>query len=670
MELNPQQQAAVKHIQGPILVLAGAGSGKTRVITQKIAHLIKQHQVAPRHIAAVTFTNKAAREMLSRVRVLLKNQNTQGLTISTFHTLGLNILKREVLKLEHKAGFSIYDPEDSEKLILEILRKEGMKKISRQDQIVSQLRWKISNWKNNFLAPEELDINNQDHQADPMSIAAYERYNQYLKSYNAVDLDDLIYLPVKLFQKDEASLQRWRQRFQHLLIDEYQDTNTAQYQFIKFLAAPHGNLTVVGDDDQSIYSWRGAQPENMLLLKDDFPALQVIKLEQNYRSSSIILNAANQLIANNQHVFEKRLWSRLGDGDPIRIIVAQDEFDEAQKVVSQLAFHKLKFKNEFRDYALLYRGNHQAKLFERVLRENGIPYFLSGGTSFFDRTEIKDILAYLKLIANPLDDTAFLRIINTPRREIGLKTIDKLQNLSHVSQQSLLQTAANPLYNQSLDARARQRLLQFCDLINELKIHTEQHTAKQVLQRLLDDIAYFDWLKESSKDEKLAENRCKNIQELQSWFSKLSDKEMNFDQIVERFILQNILDNNDKENTANQVHLMTLHAAKGLEFPYVFLVGMEEELLPHRTSIEQDDIEEERRLAYVGVTRAQYGLTLSYTLQRKRFGEQIDTVPSRFIAELPQADLLWSGQGMPTSDEERKEKAKIHLDNLRAMLAD
>jgi len=418
--LNPQQQAAVKMTNNPLLVLAGAGSGKTRVITEKIAYLIGQG-IPARHIAAVTFTNKAAREMKARAGALLDDKKIRGLRVSTFHALGLDILRREHAALGFKSAISIFDEQDRTALLRELIKQHSS--VDDSDPVDAH-SWQISRWKNAFVTAQEACRLDDPDLAD--SAQLYGDYTRQLKAYNAVDFDDLILLPVLLFQQQPELLEKWRNRIRYLLVDEYQDTNLTQYQLIKLLAGPLGRLTVVGDDDQSIYAWRGAHPENLVQLQQDYPRLQVIKLEQNYRSSGRILKAANQLIGNNPHLFEKRLWSDHGPGEPLRVLSHGDEITEARQIASEIVHHRFKTGSRYRDYAILYRGNHQSRLFERTLREYDIPYTLSGGTSFFAYAEVKDILAYLRLLTNPYDDAAFLRIINTPRREIGTGTLEKL----------------------------------------------------------------------------------------------------------------------------------------------------------------------------------------------------------------------------------------------------
>jgi len=425
-KLNPRQKQAVKHLDTPLLVLAGAGSGKTRVITQKIAYLIRECGIRASHIAAVTFTNKAAREMKERVSGIISGNESKGLTVSTFHTLGLNILKREHGAAGLRPGFSIYDSNDSQSLLRDIVSKE----LGEGAELADKLQWRISAWKNGLIIPSAALAAAVEPQ-DRAAAVVYGEYVRHLRAYNAVDFDDLIMLPALVFRSDAEALERWQNKMRYLLVDEYQDTNGCQYELIKRLVGARGALTVVGDDDQSIYAWRGAQPENLQLLAKDYPTLTVIKLEQNYRSTGRILKAANQLIANNPHLYEKALWSELGFGDPLRVIECRDELHEAERVVTEFISHKFQHRTEHRDYAILYRGNHQSRLFEKTLRAQRVPYFITGGSSFFERAEIKDLVSYLRLIANPDDDVAFLRVVNTPRREIGATTLEKLGAYAH-----------------------------------------------------------------------------------------------------------------------------------------------------------------------------------------------------------------------------------------------
>jgi ATP-dependent DNA helicase Rep len=664
--LNSRQLAAVRHLDGPCLVLAGAGSGKTRVITHKIAYLIQECGIDPRHIAAVTFTNKAAREMKQRVSRLLDKNAAQGLRVSTFHTLGLDIIRRELKTLGYKPGFSIYDNTDSTGLLRELMTRA----FGDHGNQAEQMLWRISRWKNAFILPEQALA---EAQGDAVTVAAarlYEAYNHHLKTYNAVDFDDLIMLPVLLFREHPEIMERWQNRIRYLLVDEYQDTNATQYELVQQLVGVRGNLTVVGDDDQSIYAWRGAQPENLAQLQQDFPQLQIIKLEQNYRSTGRILKAANRLIANNPHVFEKQLWSELGFGDPIRILRTRDEEQEAEQIVSELIHHRFIQRSRNSDYAILYRGNHQSRLFERVLREHDVPYYLSGGLSFFAYAEVKDIMAYLRLLTNPDDDNAFLRIVNTPRREIGPGSVEKLATYASGRGHSLFTASLELGLAQHLGPRPQMQLQRFAEWILELRHLTDNGETVSVARRLVADIDYERWLLDNSRDEAQAIRRMDNVNELLGWLERMarSNPEAELSELVAKLALLDTLDR-EEEDRGDRVHLMTLHAAKGLEFPHVYLVGMEEDLLPHRSSIEEENIEEERRLAYVGVTRAQKTLTLSFATKRKRYGEMIDCQPSRFIDELPSEDLQWAGEGVEVNKEEQQQRGHAHLANLKSMLA-
>ncbi|WP_428624062.1 DNA helicase Rep [Sedimenticola sp.] len=665
-DLNPSQQEAARHIDSPLLVLAGAGSGKTRVITRKIAYLIETIGLQPRHITAVTFTNKAAREMKERVSALLKGKKSQGLSISTFHTLGLNIIRREYKLLGLKSGFSIFDAQDAESLLKELLRKG-----KGDDEVANSYQWRISEWKNDMLTPEQA-LAQAENDLDQRSALLYAHYQRSLRAFNAVDFDDLILLPVRLFRESPEALEQWQNRIRHLLVDEYQDTNLSQYELVRQLVGVRQSLTVVGDDDQSIYAWRGARPENLIRLKEDFPSLKVVKLEQNYRSSGRILKAANTLIANNPHVFEKKLWCDLGPGEPIRVMSCKNELHEAEKVVSEIIHHKFTSGAAHGDYAILYRGNHQAKLFESALRQHNIPYFLSGGTSFFSRAEIKDVMAYLRLLANPDDDAAFLRIVNTPRREIGASTLERLGNYATERDVSLLAACDELGLEQHLSVRPLERLREFAGWIRLFQQRAENDHPVETVRDMLRDLQYEDWLYEKASSDKVAERRWENVLELVQWLDQLHKGDRvgeSLAEMVSHLALQDILERQDDESGNDQVHLMTLHASKGLEFPHVFLVGMEEELLPHKSSIEEDNIEEERRLAYVGITRAQRTLTISFAEKRKRFGEIIACEPSRFLAELPETDLKWEGrQGEPLSKEEKQVRGNAHLASMRSLL--
>ncbi|PKM37222.1 MAG: DNA helicase Rep [Gammaproteobacteria bacterium HGW-Gammaproteobacteria-10] len=665
-ELNPQQLAAVRTVDVPLLVLAGAGSGKTRVITEKIAYLVKQGTPA-RHIAAVTFTNKAAREMKTRVSKLLNDKDIRGLTVSTFHSLGLDILRKEHKMLGYKAALTLFDEQDKQTLLKNLVMHNGKEcDIDKADHYA----WQIGQWKNAFVTPEQALSHATQEQAPAAHL--YANYTRSLKAYNAVDFDDLILMPVLLFQQHPEALEKWQNKIRYLLVDEYQDTNITQYQLVKLLAGNLGRFTVVGDDDQSIYAWRGAQPENLAQLQKDFSRLKVIKLEQNYRSAGRILKVANQLIANNPHTFEKRLWSDLGFGDPLRVLSHKDETIEAKQIVSEIIHHKFKTGSSYKDYAILYRGNHQSRLFERALRENNVPYFISGSTSFFAYTEIKDILSYLRLFVNPDDDAAFLRIINTPRREIGPTTLENLGAYANERHVSLFKASTEMGLMQRLSDKARQRLQKFTEWVNDTADRIERSDTFAVIEQMISQIGYEAWLRENAKTPQSAERKMQNVYELIDWLKRIADKdqgsEKSLSEIVSKIMLMDILERNQEEEAGDQVSLMTLHAAKGLEFPHVFLIGMEENLLPHQNSIETDNIEEERRLAYVGITRAQRSLTFSYCTHRKRYGEISECEPSRFLGELPSDDLEWANKKQ-LDPAVIKERGKASLAHLKTMLS-
>jgi len=663
-QLNDQQKSAIAHTDTPLLVLAGAGSGKTRVITHKIAHLIQNKIHLPEHITAVTFTNKAAREMQHRVTKLLSHTDSKGLQVSTFHTLGLKIIRREKNKLGLRKGFTIYDHQDSSALIKELLRKD----FAGNSDIEDQIRWQISNWKNEFISPEQA-IQTCTDPKEYSAAQIYLKYNQALRTYNAVDFDDLISLPAILLAEDNDTLLAWRERIRYLLVDEYQDTNTAQYQLIKLLLGDRTGLTVVGDDDQSVYGWRGARPENINQLSEDYPNLNVVMLEQNYRSVGNILHLANKLIANNEHQFEKRLWSAIGNGEKVAVLSARSAEHEAEKVVSRILHHRFKYNLPYSDYAILYRGNHQSRPFERALREHQIPYHLSGGLSFFERGEIKDIMAYCQLMVNPDNDTAFLRSVNTPRRGLGPGTIEKLANFAQSKSLSLFASCYEMDVTEHLTSRAYGNLLNFCDWINQIAEYAERDPLAAI-NDMLNDMQYREWIEQQSTEPQAAENRIRNVEELLDWISRIRHKHPDYDlaHCLNHMTLMDILERENEDDETNAVHLMTLHAAKGLEFDHVYIVGMEEELLPHRNSIE-DSLEEERRLAYVGITRARKGLTFTHAMTRKRYGELLACEPSRFLEELPQDYLDWENQRQE-STEEKKERGNAHLANLRSMLVE
>ncbi|HDL1111891.1 TPA: DNA helicase Rep [Mannheimia haemolytica] len=667
MKLNSQQQQAVEYTKGACLVLAGAGSGKTRVIINKIAHLIAHCGYSPKQIAAVTFTNKAAREMRERVAHSIGKENSKGLTISTFHTLGFEILKREYKLLGFKSGMTLFDEQDQIALLKHLLPEN----VTEDKDLLKALIATISNWKNDLLSPERVLTRVRDERERVFS-HFYQLYQNQLKAYNALDFDDLIMLPVLLFRQFPEAKSRWQQKIRYLLVDEYQDTNTSQYELIKLIVGNEPNFTVVGDDDQSIYSWRGAKPENMQRLREDFD-LQVIKLEQNYRSSQRILHCANILIDNNDHLFSKRLFSELGQGEKLQVIEAKNEEHEAERIVGELIAHRFSKKTKYKDYAILYRGNHQSRLLEKLLMQNRIPYKISGGTSFFARAEIKDMMAYLRLVVNQDDDAAFLRIVNTPKREIGAATLEKLGILANEKQVSLFEAIFDFELIQRLTPKPYQALQDFARWIVEIADQADRSEPIEAVKDLLAKIQYEAYLYEMAANPKVAEMQSRNVQTLFEWVQAMLEGDeieppMNLVQVVNRLTLRDMLERGEEDDEADQVQLMTLHASKGLEFPHVFLIGMEEGILPHQTSLDEDNVEEERRLAYVGITRAQQTLTFSLCKERRQYGEIIKPEPSRFLLELPQDDLEWESEKPRMTEQEKEAKSSANIANLMAML--
>jgi len=663
--LNEQQNAAVKHVESPLLVLAGAGSGKTRVITQKIIWLIEEQKIPANSIFAVTFTNKAAREMKQRVSEAIDKNSAKGLIVSTFHSLGLQILKREHESLGLKSGFSIFDPNDSQLVIREIMRKD----FEVDDELINSVRHLISKWKNALIAVDKAQQTAMTNPQEVIASKVYEFYERHLHACNAVDLDDLLKKPIDLFRQNREVLQRWRDKVQYLLVDEYQDTNAAQYQLVKLLVEDGYGLTAVGDDDQSIYGWRGAQSDNLKQLSQDFINLELVKLEQNYRSMGRILHIANHLIQNNERPFEKRLWSDLGFGEPVRVLASSTETQEAEKVIADLMSHKFQKDCSYGDYAILYRGNHQARVFEARLREMQIPYYLSGGQSFFDKAEVKDVMSYLRILTNPKDDNAFIRCINTPRRGIGAAAIEKLASIAGAVQLSMFEAISDPTLHNELSQKRISSMRAFVSFIDELNGRELEVGPLQTVSDLIEKIDYRTYLQDISKSPEQAEMRWNNVMELVAWVKRLAEKdhEKSLSEIVANMALMGILEKNEDQQNMGQLSLMTLHASKGLEFPYVYIVGLEEELLPHKVSVEQGTIEEERRLFYVGITRARRELILSYAKQRQRFGELNHCEPSRFLSELDEDHLDWQ-DSEESSSEKELEKGRSNIAALKAML--
>ena len=660
--LNDPQREAVKYLDGPLLVLAGAGSGKTRVITQKIAYLIQTCGYQPKEIAAITFTNKAAREMQERVSQLLEGVNTKGLTIATFHSLGMQILRQEAEVLGYKKQFSILDSSDSYKILSDILA-------TTDKQLLRKTQWQISNWKNAFLTPDQAAAQ-ADEELTHAAAKVYQIYQQTLKAYQAVDFDDLIKLPVELFEQHPEVLNKWQHKLKYLLIDEYQDTNACQYKLVKLLTGIEGQFTAVGDDDQAIYGWRGADVENLRQLTQDFTRLKVIKLEQNYRSTVRILRAANQVISNNPKLFDKKLWSELGMGDLIQISAARDDEHEAESVVMKLMAHKFENRTTYADYAILYRGNHQARIFEQHLRNHKIPYTISGGQSFFDKAEIKDLVSYLRLIANEDDDPAFIRAATTPKKGIGNTTLESLGEYASLHKMSLFEAAFEGEFQTEIAGRQLDDLLTFCQFINRMQDRASKDPAGEVLNDLLSAIQYEAFLYDS-EEPRSAEAKWKNVLDFVGWLTRKGEdngegESRDLLSLTQMVALMSMLEGRE-DGEPDAVKLSTLHAAKGLEFGHVFLVGVEEGILPHRESVDTDRIEEERRLMYVGITRAQKSLNISWCKKRKRAGETEICEASRFIEELPSDDIRHFGNSS-ADPAASKELGKERMAQIRAML--
>ena len=673
-QLNPRQKEALLHVSGPLLVLAGAGSGKTSVITQKIAHLINECNIPAERITAMTFTNKAAREMKGRVQKLLPSEKTRGLSISTFHHFGLQFLRYELLHTPLKGNFSIMDSDDSKRLLAELMVRDNLSGAERGDLLSLAIKM-ISDWKNDLIEPKDAS-QAIDKQEDLIFAHLYELYERHLRAYNAVDFDDLIVLPVKILRENAQVRQKWQNRIRYLLVDEYQDTNTAQYELVKLLTGVQARFTVVGDDDQSIYAWRGAKPENMQLLKQDFPHLTVVKLEQNYRSTNRILSAANSVITNNEHIFEKQLWSDKGHGEKIRVLTCTDDTSEAQRVAKEILTHRIRRSGTWEQYAVLYRSNFQARALEAELRSLQIPYKLSGGTSFFARTEIKDVMSYLRIILNPDDDTAFLRIINTPKRGIGSASLEKLGLFAQEYSISLLSACSHAGLKNALGAKAANTLQDFSEFVERFTRDLYENTDPiPLIRQMIEETGYLDYIKGDSKTPQQEKNRLDNIESLYSSINSMinraeDDDEKIIDAVIRKLVLLDMLEQQQEEANTNKVNLMTLHAAKGLEFDYVYIIGVEEDILPHRNSLDDDGIEEERRLMYVGITRAKHELTLMVAKKRRSGKDFRQTTPSRFLDELPSEHIDYPERQTKTQSNKNPEQiATDYLKNMQAMLA-
>ena len=653
--LNPPQSAAVAHCDGPLLVLAGAGSGKTRVIVEKIAHLIQSGRYPAKRVAAITFTNKAAREMRERLARRMKHDASEGLIISTFHALGLKLLQIEHAKAGLRRGFSVFDSDDSAAQIKDLLPGAKPDAVQAAQSLISRA-------KSGGLSPQQAlqaAITVREREA----AALYAKYQARLTTFNAVDFDDLIRLPVELLENDAECALAWRERIGYLLVDECQDTNDAQYRMLKALAGDKGNFTCVGDDDQSIYAWRGANPENLSQLARDYPALQVIKLEQNYRCSNRVLRSANALIANNPHEHPKQLWSAQADGERIRVWECRDSAHEAERVAGEIHFIQAARNAPWSDFCVLFRGNHQSRVLEKALQLLRIPYHLSGGTAFLERGEVKDALSWLRLIANPEDDAAFLRAVQSPKREVGATTLAKLAELAQHAGLPLSRAAESIGLLKQLPPRAGNALSGFADIVRRLRSEATRLPPAELVRQLNERSGLLAALRTQCKTDAMFAIRRGNLDELADWFD--GPRGAGPGELAASLAL---LSHADKGDAGNQVRLMSLHGAKGLEFRYVFIVGVDDKTLPHEASIDEGRIDEERRLLYVGITRAKEQLWLSHSRETQRWGSKIRLQPSRFLDELPAAELQRDGAD-PVADAERKnERATAGFAAIKALL--
>ncbi|RZZ88178.1 UvrD-helicase domain-containing protein [Pseudoxanthomonas winnipegensis] len=656
--LNPPQRAAVLHVHGPLLVLAGAGSGKTRVIIEKIAHLIASKRMPAKRIAAITFTNKSAKEMRERLAKRVKGDAAEGLTICTFHALGLKFLQIEHAAAGLKRNFSIFDADDSAAQIKDLM--PGAK-----PEAVELMKSLVSRAKNMGLSPEaaaELAKSPREVEA----AALYARYQARLASFNAVDFDDLIRLPVQILEGNAEITAGWRERIGYLLVDECQDTNDAQYRLLKAIAGPRGDFTCVGDDDQSIYAWRGANPENLLQMGRDYPQLEIIKLEQNYRCSNRVLRAANALIAHNPHEHLKQLWSDQADGERIRVWECRDNDHEAEKVAAEIAFLQAAKQVPWNEFCILFRGNFQSRVIEKALQLLRIPYHLTGGTAFLDRQEVKDALSWLRLVANPDDDAAFLRAVQNPKREVGATSLARLAEMAQQRHLPMARVAEITGALQALPPRAANGLASFNDALRSLREQAPRTSAADLVRLLAERSGLLADLRVQSKDEASFQRRKANLDELADWFGG-GPRGASAGDLAAQLAL---LSRNDKDDGGNQVRMMTLHAAKGLEFRYVFIVGCEDGVLPHETALEEGSLEEERRLMYVGITRAKEGLYLSHSRTTRKFRELMRLQPSRFLDELPAAELQRDGADPVADAAHKQERAKAGLAAIQALFDD
>ena len=653
--LNPPQHAAVMHCEGPLLVLAGAGSGKTRVIVEKIGQLIASKRYPARRIAAITFTNKSAKEMRERVAKRLRGEDADEVTICTFHALGLKFLQIEHAAVGLKRGFSIFDADDSTAQVKDLMY--GAKPDDIED--VKNL---ISRAKNAGLSPEQAMAAARSNR-EKEAASVYERYQLRLTAFNAVDFDDLIRLPVQVLEENPEIAVAWRERIGYLLVDECQDTNDAQYRLLKQLAGSKGNFTCVGDDDQSIYAWRGANPENLQQMARDYPALEIIKLEQNYRCSNRVLRAANALIANNPHEHLKKLWSDQADGERIRVWECRNSEHEAEKVAAEIAYLATSKQIPWSDFCILFRGNFQSRPLEKALQLVRVPYHITGGTAFLERQEVKDTLSWLRLLVNPDDDTAFMRAVQSPKREVGAGTLAKLAELASEKELPMAHAAEAIGALSQLPPRAANGLSRFTDILRDLRAEMPKLSSGDLVRKLVKDSGLVSDLRASCKEESVYQRRLGNLEELAQWFEGGPRGASTADLAAQLALLSR----NDKDDGGNQVRMMTMHASKGLEFPYVFIIGCEDGVLPHQVSLDEGNLQEERRLLYVGITRAKVQLWMSYSKLTRKFGEHVRLKPSRFFDEIPAEEMQRDGADPVADAARKKERASAGLAAIQAL---
>lgn len=654
---NKEQKEAIEHIDGPLLALAGAGSGKTRVITERIAYLIKKG-IYPNNILAVTFTNKAAAEMRERIVLLLK-EKPKGLIISTFHSFCLRVLKAEINKLGYKNNFTIYSSSDSRTLIRSILREIKVNTLNYDENLFA---WYIDKYKNNLIKPSEVEPHDD---LEKIAKRVYEVYQNYLKGYNSLDFNDLINLTIDLFIEFPEILDKYQERFKYIMIDEYQDTNLAQYKLTSLLASKYKNIAVVGDDDQSIYGFRGAEISNILSFEKQYKDAKIITLTKNYRSTKAILEAAHAVISNNTQRKDKKVTAEGEDGIPPDIISCEDEREEAKFIAESIINYSITKKLNYENFAVLFRMNAQSRLFEEAFRLRGLPYTVVGAFQFYERKEIKDILAYLNLFVNPEDEVSLLRVINIPKRGIGATAINNLNEISVKNGESLYQTLLNYNNIDDIPPRAKTGIKDFLDIIERYnniftvdKNALEKPKLYENINKFLDEIAYHNEVLNSSDTKEQGNKKIENIESLMNGIAEYErgNKNATLKNYLDRILLMSMEENNEEEKKKG-IMLMSIHSAKGLEFPYVYIAGMEDGILPHHKSVSEKEIEEERRLCYVAMTRAKKHLTLTHCLSRTRMGKKVECLPSIFLEEMQ--------KGLPENMAMNEEE---FIDNLRLSL--